>query len=123
MKLILSPFDPAAPGSHAQRMRMMELIDEFGDLKDAEDAKGIGTRLARLMVRVSKIIEPRLRTDDGSPVADALALLSADDYDVLMGGMLAEAGEDAVPLESTATSTASPVANPAPGRRRGQTRS
>lgn len=100
MKLILAPFDPAAPGSHAQRMRMMELVEQY------EEAQATGKGMARIARKINELVLPRLHTDDDSPVADALERVSANEYDVLVGGLFATAGEDAVPLESTATLTA-----------------
>jgi hypothetical protein len=100
-KLILAPFDPSAPGSHAQRMRMLELVDAY----EGARTEGSGLSVARLSLRINELILPRLRTDDGTPVAEALAQISADDYDLLVQGMFAATGADTVPLASTATST------------------
>jgi hypothetical protein len=97
-RLILSPFDPAAPGSHMQRMRMLETIRAEGD----DDPTPRQT--AERMRRIHDVLLPRLRTDDGTPVEAALDLISADDYDALLSGMWATTA-DTVPLGSTPAST------------------
>jgi nucleotide-binding universal stress UspA family protein len=96
-RLILSPFDPAAPGSHMQRMRMLSLIGDEGEERTA-------AQTAARMRSLHAVLLERLRTDDGTPVEAALELISADDYDALIVGMWATVS-DTVPLGSTPAST------------------
>lgn len=118
-KLILAPFDPAAPGSHAHRMRMLDLVDEYGTAQTDNDVYA----LARIARKINLVVVPRLRTDDGTPVEAALADISADQYDLLVGGLFAQGAKDAVPLASTPGLTDGHAASLAPKRRRGRARS
>lgn len=95
--LILAPFDPAAPGSHAIRMRMLDLVDAYATAQEKSDVYA----LARVARQINAAVLPRLRTDDGTPVEAALADISADEYDLLVGGLFAQGAKDAVPLAST----------------------
>jgi hypothetical protein len=111
-KLILAPFDPHAPGSHMQRVRLMEITARIDELQnaaaaaeDAADAKQkqiYEMEAMRLYLRVAGMASQRLRTDDGTAVSEALEQLSADDFDRLLQGMLAVAENDTVPLASKA---------------------
>ena len=96
-KLILSAFDPAAPGSFMERQRLLELVEEWETARE----EGKPGALARLARRMSELVLKRLRTDDGTPVEDALELLSANEYDELAQGLLTAGGSDNVPLAST----------------------
>jgi len=117
--LLLAAFDPAAPGSHAHRMRMLDLVDEYGTAQTANDVYG----LARIARKINAVVLPRLHTDDGTPVEAALAEISADEYDLLVGGLFAQGAKDAVPLESTPGSTDGHATSLAPKRRHGRARS
>ncbi len=98
-KLILSPWDPAAPGSYMQRLRMFALVE------DRDEPGEVTMRETAVRMRmIHEALLTRLRTDDDTPVEAALKLISADDYDALIGGMWAVVN-DTVPLASTATST------------------
>ena len=99
--LILAAFDPAAPGSHAHRMRMFDLVDEYGTAQIANDVYA----LARIARKINLVVLPRLRTDDGTPVEAALEEISADEYDLLVKGLFAQGAKDSVPLASTPNST------------------
>ena len=101
-KLILAPFDPAAPGSFRQRN---ELLEQLAALVEAQQEDNLPAAV-RAQQHIKTALMPRLRTDDGTPVADALAEISANDYDALTQGLFAVAGADTVPLASTPTSTA-----------------
>jgi hypothetical protein len=96
-KLILAPFDPAAPGSHSERMRMLDLASAYEDAQGS----GNGASMARVAKRINDIVLKRMRTDDGTPVEAAMEQLSANDYDLLVQGMWNVADADTVPLAST----------------------
>jgi hypothetical protein len=88
--LIVTPIDMSEPGSFRQRSRLMRALAMMRDNADTATA-------AAAYVAVEDIALQRLETDDGTPVEDALDLLSADQFDQLLQSI---AGENAVPTES-----------------------
>ncbi len=89
--LIISPIDMSAPGSFRQRSRLMRAIALMRDNKD-------GAATAAAYVAVEDLVLERIRSDDGTPVGDALDQLSAQQFDTLLQSI---AGESAVPTTST----------------------
>lgn len=126
-KLILAPFDPAAKGSHAERIAVMRILDAYDHLKepiaDPQENHRRNMELIRLTLQLNKVLYHRFSTDNGTTVEEALEQISSDDYDAIALGALNEAGESTVPPENGLTSTALPVVSPARKRRGGQTSS
>lgn len=82
--LIVTPIDMAAKGSWQLRKRL------FGAIAAMQVAEGLqqGMKVMEAYGRIEALILDRLETDDGSPVADALDEISAEQFDQLIGGLL-----------------------------------
>jgi hypothetical protein len=100
--LIVTPINPAAPGSYRERKRLRRLAARISEAQAAND---VGT-VMRLWEDADDMLIARLKTDDGSPVEDVLDLLSADDFDRLFQAM--SAGTSGVGEASTASSATGP---------------
>lgn len=99
MKLIVKPIDPTQPGSYRERKQFLEVarrLDAVKDGKDIRDTLAAYDALEALML-------PRLVTDDGSPIEDALDQLSANQFDELIADL--SFGADAVPPVSASDSS------------------
>lgn len=104
--LVVKPIDLAAPGSYGERRRILRLYRRLRAAKQADT----DTVLA-LMDEMDEALQPRLRTDDGTSVDDALARLSANQFDELFFSIAFEGG--AVGEGSKGNSTAGPEGSPA----------
>lgn len=80
VQLIVTPIDLSKPGSYRERQRYRALLRRLYDLRKAEDGDG----LAGLYDEIDELIRSRLRTDDGSPVEEALDRISANQFDDLL---------------------------------------
>jgi len=87
-KLIVTPIDPAAPGSWRKRSQLLRAAQKMASEDGAEQVEGY--------LLLEDAAMDRLKTDDGTPVADVLDQLSADDFDELVEALL----ESPVPTES-----------------------
>lgn len=96
--LIVTPFDPKAKGSFRQRTTMFEAYQQMGIAKKTN--KVFDYAASQLALERATI--ERLKTDDGTPVEDVLAELSADEFDELVSALLMEVKEPAVPPENGA---------------------
>lgn len=94
-KLIVTPIDMSAQGSFKLRRK---LFGAFTAMKDAEAGQN-GIAVMAAYASIEAMILDRLETDDGTSVADALEMVSAEQFDQLIGGLL---GEPTVP-NSTST--------------------
>ena len=83
-KLIVTPIDMAAPGSFKLRKR---LFGAFTAMKEAESSTN-GIAVMAAYTTIEDMILDRLETDDGTPVADALDEISAEQFDTMIGGLL-----------------------------------
>lgn len=88
--LIVKPLDYTAPGSFRQRSRLLRSVALMRNAKDPAE-------IAAAYVMLEDLALERCATDDGSPVADVLDMLSAEQFDQLMQSI---AGESPVPTKS-----------------------
>ena len=99
-KLIVTPIDPTAPGSYRQRKKLLEVARKLDSVRDS----GADWRdVIAVYDAIESLIIPRLRTDDGTAVEDALDLLSAEQFDELLGKV--SVGADAVPPANASDSS------------------
>ncbi len=103
-KLIVTPIDPAAPGSWRKRNEFYRLARRF----KAAQTDGDNTEVAVAMADFNDYLISRLKTDDGTPIDELLDRLSANEFDELMGALATEA--DAVPPTSASSSSSPPKA-------------
>lgn len=99
-KLIVTPIDPTAPGSYRQRKNLLGIARKLDSVRDG----GADWRdVVAVYDAIEALIIPRLCTDDGTPVEDALDLLSAEQFDELLGKV--SVGADVVPPASASDSS------------------
>lgn len=92
-KLIVEALDLSAPGSYALRDTWLTAYIQMSEAKrTAEFAAGYA--------KVRDLVIARATTDDGTPVADALAQISAEQFDALIGQVLS-GGEETIPPVSS----------------------
>lgn len=85
-KLIVTPINMGAPGSFKQRKRLLRAM---AAVEQARQDEGV-TQLVTALEAIEALVCDHLETDDGTPVADALEMCSADDFDALLGGLLSD---------------------------------
>ena len=83
-KLIVTPIDMAAPGSYAQRKRLVRTIARLQDAQENKRAR----EMVGAFDDLEALIIAHLETDDGTPVTDALEQLSANDFDQMVGALV-----------------------------------
>lgn len=83
-KLIVTPIDMAAPGSYAERKKLLRAAAQ---IQQAQKSNSIADMVDALDA-LEALIKPHLQTDDGSPVAEALEQLSANEFDNLIGALV-----------------------------------
>jgi len=85
-KLIVRPIDPRARGSYQVRAAVLTAINA------AQEAGRRGDVSAAIQAQLAleNMLIMRLSTDDGTPVEDALAELSADQFDDLFAALMFE---------------------------------
>ncbi len=91
-KLFVHPIDPDAPGSYRDRAKLFAIVAKLDEAK--QTIEPAATAAAFRMIE--EAILPRLATDDGTPVSEALDQLSARDFDALLGGLMGSP-DDIVP--------------------------
>lgn len=97
-KLIVTPIDMQAPGSYRQRQRFIYALASIQDAGEGEE----GASIVKAMLALDDLVVGQLATDDGTPVEDALAQLSANEFDQLMAGLF---GQPTVPNSNSAPSS------------------
>lgn len=85
--LIVKPIDLSAPGSYGERKRYLRLLKQLRSTEKRTTDTTIST-----MEEMDRLITGRLRTDDGTPVEDALDQLSAQQFDALLSAIAFESG-------------------------------
>jgi hypothetical protein len=95
-KLIVTPIDMAAPGSYRERQKVLRLLGAVQELKSGADLASFAEALDELEAVVVRHAE----TDDGTPVAEALEMATASDFDQLVIALL---GGATVPNASSAS--------------------
>ena len=83
-KLIVAPIDMAAAGSYAQRKRLVRAIAHLQDAQEKQRA----VEMVGAFDDLEALVTAHLETDDGTPVADALEQLSANDFDQMVGALV-----------------------------------
>ena len=96
-KLIVTPIDMGAPGSFKARKRLLRALSTFSRASADGETNALIDALDTLEVLVCEYLE----TDDGTSVADALEMCSADDFDALVGGLIN--GQETIPNASSAS--------------------
>ena len=126
--LIVKPIDMSAPGSYAARRKIrraraeygaamsrieqlqaqaqaLQTAAEGGHLESSPVADAMQSEITVLlgkvmnsMLELEDLTIAQARTDDGSPIADVLAIISGDDFNVLLRAMM---GESPVPPVSS----------------------
>ena len=84
--LIVKPIDLSAPGSYTARKQFLRL---WGRFQKSQDDRAPDEMMA-LLDEFDALVLSRLRTDDGSPVEDALDEISANQFDQLMAALAFE---------------------------------
>ena len=92
-KLIVAALDLDAPGSYRLRdVWLSAYLEMSGAKRTAEFAAGYA--------KVRDLVLQRATTDDGTPVEDALAQVTANQFDTLIGQVLS-GGEETIPPASS----------------------
>ena len=100
-KLIVDPIDPSKPGSYKARRQFMALA-KYLDALRSDGAASDWRSVAEVFEAMEALILPRLSTDDGTPVEEALDAISARQFDELLSGITFGAE---VPPESASSSS------------------
>jgi hypothetical protein len=93
-QLIVTPIDMAEAGSYAKRKR---LLRAYAGMQSAMQGNDV-VALVAAYDAIEEMVVANLVTDDGTSVAEALEMASADQFDVLMRGLLG--GETIPPVKS-----------------------
>lgn len=95
--IIIKPIDFDEPGSYLKRRRILQAMDKLANASDSE--KG-GIAAISAYLELDDLIREHMKgTDDGTPLEEAIAMLTVNDFDQLLGGLL---GGSPVPTESDA---------------------
>lgn len=86
--LIVTPIKLSDPGSYRDRKRFLRLLKRLRQLSTTNDAD----TAVQVLDEADELICRHLRTDDGSPVEDALDQLSANQFDQLLSALAFEGG-------------------------------
>lgn len=101
IRLIVTPIDPDAPGSFALRRRMRRFIHETQTLDPEKDI----VRILDIMDELESFVLDGCTTSDGSPVEDAIAQLSENEFQRLVTGRIGGGS----PLSETTNGTGLPT--------------
>ena len=96
-KLIVTPIDMTARGSFRERQRLLRAYAAMQSATGSADVTG----LAQAFEDFETLVTQHAATDDGSTVAEALELASANEFDQLLSALLAKA--ETVPNPSGAS--------------------
>lgn len=111
MKITVTPIDMDAPGSFRARNRLIEAMEAIEDAEGKNDVRAI----AKAMRAIQALIIPHVRTDEDTPVQEALDKISANDFDKLLMGVMGNM--EAIPPVSANSSTDGPKARGQRSRR------
>lgn len=89
-KIIVTPIDMSAPGSHAARKRALRTYAELQEAQSGNNLRALNDALDA----VEALIAEHAETDDGTTLQDAFAGASADDFDALVFAII---GGETVP--------------------------
>ncbi|RJQ04816.1 MAG: hypothetical protein C4551_10075 [Bacillota bacterium] len=96
-KLFIRPIDPDEEGSWRERKRYRQIHARMMAAQRSNDP----VEILRALDEAEDFVVPRLATDDGTPVEEALAKLSANQFDALFRA----AGASTVPPASASDSS------------------
>jgi len=82
-KLIVTPIDMSARGSFRERQRVWKLYLTGQRAQKAGDLEALAAAFEDIEVLITK----HATTDDGSTVAEALELASAEEFDLLLNAL------------------------------------
>lgn len=99
-KLIVTSIDMSQPGSHWERLELMEIMEQ---VKKASPDDFISVTVQAYR-QLEKLIRPRVHTDDDTPIEEAWRQISANDFDNLVGAILGR--EPTVPPANASSSSA-----------------
>ena len=85
-KLLVTPIDMSAPGSYRERKR---LLHAYAEMQKAQKSTDIDGLLAAFETFEAMVVV-HAETDDGSTVAEALEMASADEFDALLTALLSD---------------------------------
>jgi len=83
-KLIVTPIDMAAPGSYRERQQLLRAYATFQDAQVSSDVGAISAAFETF----EELVTAHAETDDGSTVAEALEMASANEFDALLTALL-----------------------------------
>ncbi len=86
--LVVTPIRLDQEGSYRERKAFLRLLKKLRALQGATDPDAILT----VMDEADALLVGRLKTDDGTPVEDALDKLSANQFDQLLSAVAFEGG-------------------------------
>ena len=92
--LTISPIDPTAPGSYRKRQRILDAlakisaIEGMNDIRDAQDMASVAKALEAFNA-IEDIVRAQAQPTNGYTIDEALDLISADQFDLLLRGLLA----------------------------------
>ncbi len=87
-QLIVRPIVLSEPGSYRERRQFLRLLKRLRATSEAKD----GDAVIAVLEEAEALVLSRLRTDDGSPVEDALDQISANQFDQLLSAIAFETG-------------------------------
>jgi len=79
-KLIVKPINPQAPGSYRERKEFLGVLRKFREAQKEENQLGVIDAYDAL----EAYIQPRLYSNDGTPIVELLDQLSANEFDELI---------------------------------------
>jgi hypothetical protein len=114
VELHVRPLDMSEPGSYKARSTLQRAVFAMQDAQAKDDTLGV----LRAKLDLDELVVSRCYMADGSSVEEALAEISADDFDGLLAALLG-GGAPSVPPEKSGSSTPGRTAKAA--RRGGRT--
>jgi len=95
-KLIVTPIDPAAPGSYKKNKRLRRALKLARQAQKSSEADATDAML-EVYDLIENLVLENLETDDGTPVDDALDEISEQDFMSLLQALLGaeKEGDDA----------------------------
>ncbi len=106
-QLIVKPINLTEPGSYRARKQFLRVHRRLMELPDTTDAK---TTFA-VYEEIDNLLLSQLRTDDGTPVEDALDQLSAAQFDQLFQAIAFESGVGGQSAEPSGAGTGGTAAS------------
>ena len=93
--LVVDPINMAAPGSYRKRRVIFEAMAAMKAGVSDRD----GFVVVESLLALDEVVQEHIHTDNGTDIGEVLDVISAEDFDALLGSVL---GEEPVPTESGA---------------------